>query len=189
MNRTCVRQIVDRVRGERDAGGRGLHRRSGSARRSPHAMTRPDEHRHADRQVPRGGPRRAARATTRRCIRSTPSRRCRKNPVTSAAAMRVAVMIASPPDATEPRMTAMSPSRASPVSSFVSPRVPEPTFSTSAAATPSGYGRSECRDQRAAQRNREQHAEHAAAHADEERLPERETRSTSRRSRVPAARR
>ncbi len=37
----------------------------------------------------------------------------------------------------------MSPSRASPVSSFVSPRAPEPTFSTSAAATPSGYGRSD----------------------------------------------
>ena len=63
--------------------------------------------------------------------------------MTSAAAMRVAVTIASPAEATEPRITARSPSRASPVSSFVSPRVPEPTFSTSAAATPSGYGRSE----------------------------------------------
>ena len=40
-------------------------------------------------------------------------------------------------------MTAIRPSRASPGSTFVSPRVPEPTFSTSAAATPSGYGRSE----------------------------------------------
>jgi hypothetical protein len=59
------------------------------------------------------------------------------------AATRVAVKIASPADATEPRITAVSPSRASPVSSFVSPRVPDPTFRTSAAATPSGYGRSE----------------------------------------------
>ena len=50
----------------------------------------------------------------------------------------VAVRMASPPDATEPRITATSPSLASPVSSFVSPRVPEPTFKTSAAATPSG---------------------------------------------------
>src|SRR5574338_1053942 len=65
------------------------------------------------------------------------------NPLNSAAAMRVAVTIASPADATEPRITAMSPSRASPVSSFVSPRVPDPTLSTSAAATPSGYGRSD----------------------------------------------
>ena len=40
-------------------------------------------------------------------------------------------------------MTAVSPSRASPVVSFVSPRVPEPTLRTSAAATPSGYGRSD----------------------------------------------
>jgi hypothetical protein len=59
------------------------------------------------------------------------------------AMMRVPVRIASAADATEPSMTAVSPSRASPVSSFVSPRVPDPTFSTSAAATPSGYGRSE----------------------------------------------
>src|SRR5262245_27751001 len=66
-----------------------------------------------------------------------------KNPVTAPAAIRVDVKIASPADATEPRITATSPSRASPVSSFVSPRVPEPTFNTSAAATPSGYGRSE----------------------------------------------
>src|SRR5215475_4452678 len=51
--------------------------------------------------------------------------------------------MASPADATEPRMTATSPSLASPVSSFVSPRVPDPTFRTSAAATPSGYGRSD----------------------------------------------
>ena len=35
-------------------------------------------------------------------------------------------------------ITATRPSRASPVSSFASPRVPDPTFSTSAAATPSG---------------------------------------------------
>ena len=57
--------------------------------------------------------------------------------------MRVAVRTASPPDASEPSITPRSPSRASPVSSFISPRVPEPTRSTSAAATPSGYGRSE----------------------------------------------
>src|SRR5215813_4715118 len=46
-------------------------------------------------------------------------------------------------EATEPSMTAASPSLASPDSSLVSPRVPEPTLSTSAAATPSGYGRSD----------------------------------------------
>src|ERR1043165_6221854 len=40
-------------------------------------------------------------------------------------------------------MTATSPSLASPVSSFVSPRVPDPTRNTSAAATPSGDGRAE----------------------------------------------
>src|SRR3954464_10075381 len=40
-------------------------------------------------------------------------------------------------------MTAVSPSRASPAPPAVSPRVPEPTFNTSAAATPSGYGRSD----------------------------------------------
>ena len=40
-------------------------------------------------------------------------------------------------------MTATSPSLASPVLSLVSPRVPDPTFNTSAAATPSGYGRSD----------------------------------------------
>src|SRR5215216_6911827 len=57
--------------------------------------------------------------------------------------MRVAVRIARPAEVTEPRITAMSPSLASPVSSLVSPRVPDPTFKTSAAATPSGYGRSE----------------------------------------------
>src|SRR3954469_24784514 len=51
--------------------------------------------------------------------------------------------MAKPAEATEPRITATSPSRASPVSSFVSPRVPDPTRSTSAAATPSGYGRSD----------------------------------------------
>src|SRR4051812_31229935 len=51
--------------------------------------------------------------------------------------------MAKPAEATEPRITATSPSRASPVSSFVSPRVPDPTRRTSAAATPSGYGRSE----------------------------------------------
>jgi len=67
----------------------------------------------------------------------------RKKPVTEPAAIRVAVKIARPADAAEPRITAISPSRASPVSSFVSPRVPEPTFRTSAAATPSGYGKSE----------------------------------------------
>src|ERR1051325_11815928 len=66
-----------------------------------------------------------------------------KNPLTSAAATCVAVRIASPADATDPRTTAVRPSRASPVSSFDSPRVPDPTFNTSAAATPSGYGRSE----------------------------------------------
>ena len=38
---------------------------------------------------------------------------------------RVAAMIASPAEATEPRMTAVSPSREDPASSFVSPRVPE----------------------------------------------------------------
>src|SRR5262245_15156215 len=57
--------------------------------------------------------------------------------------MRVDVKMARPADATDPRTTAVSPSRASPVSSFVSPRVPDPTFNTSAAATPSGYGRSD----------------------------------------------
>src|SRR5437763_15476193 len=57
--------------------------------------------------------------------------------------MRVAVRRASPADATDPRITAVSPSFACPVSSVVSPRVPDPTFSTSAAATPSGYGRSD----------------------------------------------
>jgi len=62
----------------------------------------------------------------------------RKKSATSAAAMRVAVRMASPAEATEPRITATSPSLASPVSSLVSPRVPDPTFSTSAAATPSG---------------------------------------------------
>src|SRR5678816_2435946 len=56
---------------------------------------------------------------------------------------RVAAMIASPAEATEPRMTAVSPSREDPASSFVSPRVPEPTLRTSAAATPSGYGKSD----------------------------------------------
>src|SRR5262245_21810783 len=66
-----------------------------------------------------------------------------KNPVTAPAAIRVDVKIASPADATDPRITAISPSRDSPVSSFVSPRVPDPTFSTSAAATPSGYGKSD----------------------------------------------
>src|SRR3954462_5356396 len=66
-----------------------------------------------------------------------------KNPVTSAAATCVAVTIASPADAIDPRITAINPSRASPVSSVASPRVAEPTFNTSAAATPSGYGRSE----------------------------------------------
>src|SRR6185295_12083342 len=67
----------------------------------------------------------------------------RKNPPTCPAAMRVAVTIASPAEATEPKITATSPSFASPVSSLVSPRVPDPTLSTSAAATPSGYGKSE----------------------------------------------
>jgi hypothetical protein len=67
----------------------------------------------------------------------------RKKSVTSAAAIRVAVMIANPADATEPRTIARSPSFDSPVSSVASPRVPAPTLSTSAAATPSGYGRSE----------------------------------------------
>src|SRR5687767_1366494 len=67
----------------------------------------------------------------------------RKNPLNDPAATRVAVTIARPADAAAPRITAMSPSRASPVSSFVSPRAPDPTFNTSAAATPSGYGRSE----------------------------------------------
>ena len=61
----------------------------------------------------------------------------------AAAARRVGELIgvyviARPADATVPRTTAPSPSRASPVSSFVSPRVPDPTFRTSAAATPSG---------------------------------------------------
>src|SRR6185295_7842220 len=51
--------------------------------------------------------------------------------------------MASPAEAPEPRITATKPSRASPVLSLVSPRVPDPTFNTSAAATPSGYGRSE----------------------------------------------
>src|SRR3954466_15050363 len=51
--------------------------------------------------------------------------------------------MAKPAEATEPRITAVRPSRDSPVSSFVSPRVPDPTFSPSAAATPSGYGRSD----------------------------------------------
>src|SRR5688500_13136419 len=66
-----------------------------------------------------------------------------KKPPSVPPAMRVAVTIASPADAIEPSTTAVRPSRASPVSSFVSPRVPDPTFSTSAAATPSGYGRSD----------------------------------------------
>jgi hypothetical protein len=40
-------------------------------------------------------------------------------------------------------MTARSPVRASPALVPASPRVADPTFSTSAAATPSGYGRSD----------------------------------------------
>src|SRR5687767_4892034 len=51
--------------------------------------------------------------------------------------------MASPADATLPRITAVSPSRVAPASPAVSPRVPDPTLSTSAAATPSGYGRSD----------------------------------------------
>ena len=76
--------------------------------------------------------------TRRSCILVDAFSPTLKKPFSSAAAMRVAVIIASPAEAIEPRMTALNPSLASPVSSFVSPRVPEPTFSTSAAATPSG---------------------------------------------------
>ena len=56
--------------------------------------------------------------------------------------MRVAPITASPADATEPITTARSPSFASPASLPASARAPDPTFSTSAAATPAGYGRS-----------------------------------------------
>ena len=52
-------------------------------------------------------------------------------------------MMASPADAADPRTTAVSPSRASRGSDTPSPRALDPTLSTSAAATPSGYGRSE----------------------------------------------
>src|SRR6476660_7923863 len=57
--------------------------------------------------------------------------------------MRVPVKMANPADATDPRITATRPSRASPAFEPASPRRPEPTFRTSAAATPSGYGKSE----------------------------------------------
>ena len=56
----------------------------------------------------------------------------------------VAATAANPADARAPQITAQRPSRASaPASAPLSPRTPEPTFSTSAAATPSGYGRSD----------------------------------------------
>ena len=51
----------------------------------------------------------------------------------------------NPADAIDPRTMAVRPSRDSPASPApLSPRAADPTLSTSAAATPSGYGRSEC---------------------------------------------
>src|SRR5438105_2298748 len=61
---------------------------------------------------------------------------------TSAAAMRVAAKAASPREAIAPYTTASKPSRASGAPSAAS-RACEPTSRTSAAATPSGYGRSD----------------------------------------------
>src|ERR1051326_2066864 len=56
--------------------------------------------------------------------------------------MRVAAKIANPADAIAPKTIADNPSRAALAPAPASCRW-EPTFSTSAAATPSGYGRSE----------------------------------------------
>ena len=87
--------------------------------------------------------------------------------------MRVAVMIASPADATEPRITAIEPFAR--FAGFVL------RLAARARSDLQHFGRRDAfrigqvgvRDERAPQRDREQHAEHAAAHADEERLPER----------------
>ena len=163
-----------RVRGERHAGSR-------------RAAWREDRHRDDPRDAPArpaspcrprarpGAPRRTARATTRRRSRSTRRAPSAKKPVTSAAAMRVDAEDREPARRRPCRAsTARSPSRASPASSV--------DFAARAGADlqhfrrrdPFGVGQIGVRDQRAAQRNREQHAEHAAAHADQERLPERE---------------
>jgi hypothetical protein len=136
MKRTCVRQIVSVCASSPTPAAAGcMEVKIGTA--MPQAMIRP-----VSMAIPTDNPTRCPapssasdHATSYPLEARAPTR---KKPVTSAAAMRVAVTMASPAEATEPRMTATSPSRASPVSSFVSPRVPEPTRSTSAAATPSG---------------------------------------------------
>ena len=136
MNRTCVRQIARVWAASATPWAAGcMEVRIGTA--IPHEITRP-----VSIAIPTDSPTRcpAPRSASDQAM-SYPLEAeapTRKKPVTSAAAMRVAVTMASPAEATEPRITATSPSLASPVSSFVSPRVPDPTFSTSAAATPSG---------------------------------------------------
>ncbi len=136
MNRTCVRQIASVCAASVTPAAAGcMEVKTGTA--IAHEITRP-----VSIAIPTDNPTRcpAPRSASDQAI-SYPLEAMppiRKKPVTSAAAMRVAVTMASPAEATEPRITATSPSRASPVSSFVSPRVPDPTLSTSAAATPSG---------------------------------------------------
>ena len=144
MKRTCVRQIAPDVRrrSRRPSAAGCSEVRIGTA--TAHAMSRPDEHRHADRE-----PDQVAGAEQRErpgdvVAAAGPACRARKNPATSPAAMRVAAKMASPAEASGAEITAISPSRASPVSSLrLAARAGARPCSTSAAATPSGYGRSE----------------------------------------------
>jgi len=136
MNLTCVLQTASVCAASGTPAAAGcIAVRIGTA--TPHAMIRP-----TSIAIPTESPTRwpapssASDQATSYPLDAPPP--ILKNPVTSAAAMRVAVRMANPPDAAEPRMIARRPSRASPVSSFTSPRAPEPTLSTSAAATPSG---------------------------------------------------
>ncbi len=142
MNRTCVLQMCAVLEASVMPAGMApcMAVRIGTA--MPHAMMRP-----ANIAMPTDSPTRCPAPTSASdhamsypLAAETPTG---KYPVNSPAAICVAVRIASPAEVAPPRITARSPSRASPVSSVVSPRVPDPTRSTSAAATPSGYGRSD----------------------------------------------
>ena len=131
---------------------------SGSARRSTHAITSPSSIA-MPTDSPTRWPRRAARATRRCCSRSTPCRRAGRSRATSPAAIRVAVRMASPAEATEPRMTAR---QAFPRLAGVVLRL-----AARARADLQHLGRGDAfrigqvgvGDERAAERDREQHAE------------------------------
>ena len=71
----------------------------------------------------------------------TPRSPTRKLRATSLARIRVAVMSEKVPATTEPHSSALRPARLSSIPEACSPL---PTLSTSAQATPSGYGRSDC---------------------------------------------